>query len=264
MTLVELILVGLAGVGAGLINSVVGSGTLITFPTLLALGGPGLTAVSANASNAVGLVFGNASATYALLPELKPQRKRLLRLGVASLLGGTTGALLLLLLPSSAFDVIVPVLVTLGIVLVILQPWLSRKVQAIHAKAGNDPATGESRDPVWVWFAILLAGTYGGYFSAAQGVLVLGILGIGLVNQSMSQINAVKNGLVTIVNGIAAIIYISLGRVYWPGAIAIAIGSIIGASIGARVGRKLPAVVYRVIIVIVGVIALAYLLLVER
>ncbi|WP_026927620.1 sulfite exporter TauE/SafE family protein [Granulicoccus phenolivorans] len=263
MTPLDLFLVGLAGVAAGLINSVVGSGTLITFPTLLALGGPGLTAVSANASNAVGLVFGNASATYALLPELRPQRKRLLRLGVASLLGGTTGALLLLLLPSSAFDVIVPVLVTLGIVLVITQPMLSRRVQALHARK-TDPATGETRDPVWVWFAILLAGTYGGYFSAAQGVLVLGILGIGLINQSMSEINAIKNGLVTIVNGIAAIIYISLGRVYWPGAIAIAIGSIIGASIGARVGRKLPAVVYRVIIVIVGVIALAYLLLVHR
>ena len=127
MTWFELLVLLFAGAAAGLINTVVGSGTLITFPTLLALGVP---PVVANVSNSVGLTPGSLSGALATRPELTGQRSRLVRLGVASLIGGVVGAVLLLRLPSAAFDAIVPILIGVGCVLVIIQPGLSRRVAA--------------------------------------------------------------------------------------------------------------------------------------
>lgn len=244
----------LAGMAAGLINAVVGSGTLVTFPTLLAFGVP---PVVANTSNSVGLVAGGISGTWSMLPELRPQKRRLLRLGLAGLLGGTTGALLLLSLPSAAFKTIVPVLIGLGCVLVIVQPWLSKRVSAKHSP--GDTATDS--EPLWLWFAVVGSSIYGGYFGAAQGVLMLAILGIGLPHDSMARINAVKNGVVTLVNLIAAVIFILISHINWWAALAVALGSIVGAMIGARIGRKLPATLYRVVIVTIGVIAIINLVM---
>ena len=245
----EVIAILLAGVAAGTINTVVGSGTLITFPTLLAFGIP---PVTANVSNTVGLAPGSLSGAIGYRAELTGQRRRLTRLGSASLVGGIAGALLLLVLPSSAFDAIVPVLIVLGCVLVVLGPRIQRRVAARAAQSGGLPEHGVW----WVWPAIAAAGVYGGYFGAAQGVLLMAILGIGVAD-SMQRHNATKNVLALIVNGIAAVIFIFVADVNWPVAGLIALGSVIGGQIGATVGRRLPANVLRAVIVTVGVVAVA-------
>ena len=247
MSLLEAIAIGLAGLAAGTINTVVGSGTLITFPTLLAFGIP---PVTANVSNTVGLAPGSLSGAIGYRAELTGQRRRLIRLGSASLVGGIAGALLLLVLPSSAFDTIVPVLIVLGCVLVVLGPRIQRRVAARAEESGGLPEHGVW----WVWPAVALAGVYGGYFGAAQGVLLMAILGIGVAD-SMQRHNATKNVLALIVNGVAAVLFVFVAHVNWPVAGLIALGSVIGGQIGATVGRRLPANVLRAVIVTVGIIA---------
>ena len=254
MTWFELLVLLFAGAAAGLINTVVGSGTLITFPTLLALGVP---PVVANVSNSVGLTPGSLSGALATRPELTGQRSRLVRLGVASLIGGVVGAVLLLRLPSAAFDAIVPILIGVGCVLVIIQPGLSRRVAARRERLGI--GEGPSHGSVLLWLAVALTGVYGGYFGAAQGVLLIAVMGIGLA-ETLPRINAVKNVLALIVNGIAGLIFVFVSEVNWPAAGAIAVGSVIGAQVGGKVGRRLPPTVYRAVIVCVGVAAIVNLL----
>lgn len=236
----EAVAVFLAGIAAGTINTVVGSGTLITFPTLLAIGLP---PVTANVSNTIGLVPGSLSGAWGYRRELRGQLDRLRWLVPATTLGGATGALLLLTLPSSAFDAIVPVLIGLGVLLVVLGPWISRHLPA------HD---GRNR---WVWPAVLGTGVYGGYFGAAQGVLLMAVLGIG-VNDTVQRQNALKNVLAAIVNGVAAVIFVVASHIDWAAAGLLAVGSIIGGQIGATVGRRLPPNVLRALIVVVGVIAI--------
>jgi uncharacterized membrane protein YfcA len=248
----EAVLIALAGVAAGTINTVVGSGTLITFPTLLAFGVP---PVTANVSNTVGLVPGTLSGTIGYRRELSGQRDRVLRLGAASLLGGVAGALLLLWLPSSAFDAIVPALIALGVVLVLLGPRIQRSVAARAESRGGIPDHGVW----WVWPAVAAAGVYGGYFGAAQGVLLMAILGIGVAD-SMQRHTATKNVLALIVNAVAALVFIAVADIDWTVAGLIAIGSVIGGQIGATVGRRLPPALLRAVIAAVGVVALAVLL----
>ena len=238
---------------AGSINAVVGSGTLVTFPTLLACGLP---AVTANVSNTVGLVPGSLSAAIGYRAELAGQRSRVLRLVSASVVGSLIGALLLLVLPSSAFDAIVPVLIALGVLLVIFGPAISRRVAARAESRGGVPHHGVW----WVWPAVLLAGVYGGYFGAAQGVLLMAILGIGVVD-SMQRHNATKNVLALVVNGVAAVVFLFVSHLDWRAVGLIAVGSVIGGQIGATVGRRLPAAVLRGVIVVVGVVAIISLLL---
>jgi len=248
----EAVLVALAGVAAGTINTVVGSGTLITFPTLLAFGVP---PVTANVSNTVGLVPGSMSGVFGYRRELAGQRARVLRLGAASLVGGVAGALLLLWLPSSAFDAIVPALIALGVVLVVLGPRIQRSVAARAESRGGIPDHGVW----WVWPAVAAAGIYGGYFGAAQGVLLMAILGIGVAD-SMQRHTATKNVLALIVNAVAALVFIAVADIDWTVAGLIAIGSVIGGQIGATVGRRLPPALLRAVIATVGVVALAVLL----
>jgi uncharacterized protein len=249
-----LVLLGAGGL-AGLINTVVGAGTLITFPTLLALGVP---PVLANVSNTVGLAPGSLSGAWATRRELVGQRRRVLWLGSASLLGGITGAFLLLWLPSAAFDAIVPILIGLGCVLVVLQPLTATRLAYRRARLGME-ASPSVAGSVLLWLAIALIGVYGGYFGAAQGVLLIAILGIGLF-ESLARINAIKNVLATIANMIAGLVFVIISEVNWPAAIAIAVGSVIGAQVGGKVSRRLPAIVYRVIIVAVGIAAIISLL----
>jgi uncharacterized protein len=258
VTWLELLALAVAGAAAGLINTVVGAGTLITFPTLLALGVP---PVVANVSNTIGLAPGSLSGALSMRAELIGQRERLVRLGLASLIGGVAGAVLLLGLPSSAFAAIVPALIGLGCLLVIIQPWLSRRLAERRGVAGDARRGAGSW---WLWLGILLTGVYGGYFGAAQGVLLLAIMGIALT-ETLNRINAVKNVLALIVNGIAGLVFAILpltpwaqpgAEVNWLVALVVAIGSVLGAQLGGRVGRRLPATVYRVIIVLVGVAAI--------
>nr|WP_191281297.1 sulfite exporter TauE/SafE family protein [Nocardioides flavus (ex Wang et al. 2016)] len=252
MSPVEAVLIALAGVAAGTINTVVGSGSLITFPTLLAFGVP---PVTANISNNVGLVLGNLSGVVGYRRELVGQRNRILRLGSASLLGGVTGAFLLLWLPSSAFDTIVPALIALGVVLVLVGPRIQRSVAARAASRGGVPDHGVW----WVWPAVALAGVYGGYFGAAQGVLLMAILGIGVID-GIQRHTATKNVLALVVNAVAALVFIAVADVDWTVAGLIALGSVVGGQAGAGVGRRLPPVLLRAVIATVGVVALVALL----
>ncbi len=252
MSPTEAVLIALAGVAAGTINTVVGSGTLITFPTLLAFGVP---PVTANVSNTVGLVPGSMSGVFGYRRELAGQRARVLRLGAASLLGGVAGALLLLWLPSSAFDAIVPALIALGVALVVLGPRIQRSVVARAESRGGIPDHGVW----WVWPAVAAAGIYGGYFGAAQGVLLMAILGIGVAD-SMQRHTATKNVLALIVNAVAALVFIAVADIDWTVAGLIALGSVVGGQIGATVGRRLPPALLRAVIATVGVVALVALL----
>jgi uncharacterized protein len=244
-----------AGIAAGTINTVVGSGTLITFPTLLAFGYP---PVLANVTNNVGLVPGVASGVYGYRAELNGQRRRVLRLGSASVCGGLVGAILLLVLPAEAFKAIVPALIGVSLVLVVAQPRLSKWVAARQQARDNAPEESTAGGLV-VWLLVFATGIYGGYFGAAQGVLLLGLLGI-VFTDSLQRINAVKNVLAGMVNGVAALVFIAFSHVAWGAAGLIAAGSIIGGQIGARVGRRLPPRALRLAIICVGVAALVKLL----
>ena len=253
MTPFEVVAILLAGVAAGTINTVVGSGTLITFPTLLAFGVP---PVTANVSNTIGLVPGSVSGAVGYRRELRGQRSRVLRLCVASLVGGTAGALLLLRLPARAFTAIVPALILLGIVLVLFQPRISAWVARRHEALGGMPHHGTW----WVWPGVLLTGVYGGYFGAAQGVLLMAVLGTG-IDETLQRLNAVKNVLAAVVNAIAGLIFAFVADVDWRIVLLIGVGSLIGGQLGATVGRRLPAGVLRVVIVVVGLVALTVFLL---
>ncbi|MER6401445.1 MULTISPECIES: sulfite exporter TauE/SafE family protein [unclassified Kitasatospora] len=250
MTLWEAIAVLVAGVGAGMINVIVGSGTLITFPVLLAVGIP---PVTANVSNAFGLVPGSLSGVIGYRRELADQGRRLVRLGIAALLGGLVGAVLLIELPSSAFDTIVPVLILLALVLVVIQPRVAKAVAA-RRRPGGDPDGGLA-----LLAGVFLTGIYGGYFGAAQGVLLLALMGM-LLQEDLQRINGVKNALAMIVNGVAAVFFLFTSTINWAAAGLIAVGSLCGGLLGAKVGRKLPPPALRGVIVVVGLVAVTKLL----
>jgi uncharacterized membrane protein YfcA len=249
MSFGEIVCIALAGVAAGMINTVVGSGTLITFPVLLAFG---YAPVTANVSNTVGLVPGSVSGAFGYRRELAGQRSRVVRLGTMSLLGGITGAVLLLVLPASAFKAIVPVFIAIALVLTVLQPRLSRWL--IEREIDVD-RSGRILTPL----AIYATGVYGGYFGAAQGILLLAILGVAL-RQDLHRTNALKNVLAGLVNGVAGVYFIFAAHVAWAPAAIIAAGSILGAQLGARYGRRLDPRALRAIIVAVGIAAIVRLL----
>jgi uncharacterized protein len=253
MSPAEAVAVVAAGVGAGTINTIVGSGTLITFPVLLAVGLP---PVTANVSNALGLVPGAVTGAIGYRRELSGQRGRLLRLGAVCLAGGIIGAVLLVTLPSKAFDAIVPILIAAALVLVIVQPRLARFVQSRRSRTGaTAPANG---GPVLA-LGMLLASMYGGYFGAAQGVLYLSLMGL-LLDDTLQRVNGLKNVLSAMVNGIAATFFIFAAPMDWAAVGLVAGGATLGGVIGARVGRRLPPRVLRALIVIVGTVAIIQLL----
>jgi uncharacterized membrane protein YfcA len=252
MSVTDFLIILLAGMGAGTINAVVGSGSLITFPTLVALGYPPLLA---NVSNNIGLVPGGMSGVHGYRRELVGQRTRLRRLVPASILGGLTGATLLLVLPSSLFDKVVIALICTALVLVVAQPALSRRLAARRAArphSHHDATLG-------VQVMVALAGVYGGYFGAAQGIILISILGI-MIDDHLQRLNGCKNVLTGSVNAVAAIVFILVTDVDWKVVAAIAVGSTIGGQIGARYGRRLNPVALRAVIVVVGLTAVIRLL----
>jgi hypothetical protein len=252
-----MVAVGAAGFAAGGINAVVGSGTLVTFPVLLAVGLP---PVTATVSNSLGLVPGNLTGAIGYRRELAGQRRLLLRLLPASVLGALTGAFLLLHLPASSFEAIVPVLIGLAVVLVAVQPAIQKALRG-RRPAGDDTEQriGPGRMAVLVAGAYA-TGTYGGYFAASQGVLQIGIFGL-LLREPLQRLNAIKNVLTTAVNGVAAAAYVVVAtdRIDWRASALIAVGAIAGGYTGARFGRRLPSAILRTAIVILGIVAIAVL-----
>jgi uncharacterized membrane protein YfcA len=249
MSISEAIAIAAAGLAAGTINTVVGSGTLLTFPVLLAFGYP---PVVANVSNTVGLVPGSLSGAHGYRAELAGQGRRAAVLGASSALGGLGGALLLLALPASAFKAIVPVFIALALVLVVAQPRLAALLEARrrprHAHGGG-----------WVAAALVATGVYGGYFGAAQGIVILAVLGLGL-SETLQRINGLKNVLAGLTNLVAGIVFVAAAHVDWTVALLLAVGSALGGQVGARIGRQLPARGLQGLIVAVGVAAIVELL----
>ncbi len=237
-----------AGIGAGAINTVVGSGTLITFPVLIALGYAPLVA---NVSNNVGLVPGSVSGAIGYRRELRGQRTRVLQLGLFTFTGALIGSTLLLVLPASAFDAVVPALIALALVLVVVQPRLQEALaHRRRAESHRSPALRA---------AVGATGIYGGYFGAAQGIILISILGIA-IDDELQRLNGLKNVLAGLANLTAGIVFIFAADVDWAVAGLIAAGSIVGAVLGARYGRRMSPGALRVLIVIVGVIAIVRLL----
>ncbi len=253
-----MVAVAAAGLAAGGINAVLGSGTLVTFPVLLAVGLP---PVTATISNSVGLVPGNLTGAIGYRRELRGQRNLLIRLLPASVLGALTGAFLLLHLPASSFERIVPVLIGVAVVLVLVQPALQRYLARRREAAGTptSPRIGPARF-TGLFAGAYATGSYGGYFSASQGVLQIGIFGL-LLPEPLQRINAIKNVLTTAVNAVAALTYIVVAgdRIEWAAAGLIAAGSLVGGYSGASIGRRLPAAVLRGAIAVLGVVAIVVL-----
>jgi uncharacterized membrane protein YfcA len=258
MPVSHMILIALAGVGAGAINAIVGSGTLITFPTLVALGYPPVTATM---SNAIGLLGGGVSGTWGYRRELRGQWDRLRWQIPASMTGAAVGAWLLLHLPEKVFTQVVPVLLIMALVLVVTGP----RIQAFARRRAEE--AGRSADHVTPGRMLaLVAGTfavgvYGGYFTAAQGILLIGVMS-ALLPESVQRMNAAKNLLSLLVNMVAAVAYtlVAFDRISWAAAGLIAIGSLLGGSLGARYGRRLSPNALRAVIVVVGLIGLYRLL----
>jgi uncharacterized membrane protein YfcA len=236
-----------AGLVAGLVNAIVGSGSLLTFPTLLAIG---YSPVVANVTNTVGMSLGNVSGVIGYRRELAGQKGRIYDLGIFAALGGILGAILLLALPGSVFRSVVPVLIVFALVLVIVQPRLSTYMARHRGRPGS----------VWgLRAAIFLTSVYGGYFGAAMGVIFMAILSVFL-DDDLQRMNALKNVISSIVNGVAALLFIALAHIEWPAAALLAVSGVIGGQLGAAIGRRLPANVLRVAIVIAGVAAVVKIL----
>lgn len=247
----DLLIIVAAGLAAGGINAVVGSGTLVTFPVLIALGYP---PVVATMSNAVGLVSGGVSGAWGYRKEIAAQKGTVLALVPASAAGALTGSALLLALPEDTFELVVPALLVVALCLVLVQPRLQKWVAARRTTTGSDVG------PTLIG-AVYLVGVYGGYFAAAQGVLLMGVLGV-LLAQDLQMSNGVKNLLVGIVNSLAAAVYtvVAFDRIAWPAAGCIALGSLIGGWLGAKYGRRLRSGWLRALIVVLGLTALVRIL----
>ncbi|MEP7157802.1 MAG: sulfite exporter TauE/SafE family protein [Chloroflexota bacterium] len=249
MPLIEVAAVVVAGFGAGAVNTIVGSGSLITYPVLVLLG---VSPVTANIANTVGLVPGSIAGAWGYRSKLRAPRNLVVTLGAASVTGAIGGAILLTQLPKGTFTFVVPVLILAAALLVGMQPLIARRIR---------PAAGTRRGQLSFW--VLLSGVYGGYFSAAQGVILLGLLGVFLASGLQEQ-NAVKNVLQALVNVVAAAFFVTLGEVAWEYAGLVAIGSVLGAPCGALVAKRIPTRHFRVGIVVFGILMAVVMALMVR
>jgi uncharacterized protein len=242
MTGLEALAVAAAGAVAGGVNAIVGSGSLVTFPTLLAVGYP---PVIANVSNTVGLVPGGISGMVGYRRELRGQWRRCAILGTGTTIGAVIGGILLLELPDAVFDAVVPALILLAVALMAIRP--SPKLH----HGGDRNAAGVA--------AALGTGVYGGYFGAAQGIILLSLLRL-CFDEDLQRLNGVKNVLAGLANAVAGVLFIAVADVAWEAALLIAVGSVIGAQVGARYGRRLPQEALRRIVIVYGVIVAGVLI----
>jgi uncharacterized protein len=249
VTGIEITIVVLAGMFAGCINTVVGSGTLVTFPVLLAVGYP---PVVANVSNSLGLVPGSITGAIGYRRELKGQGRRLARFGAVTVVGAVCGAFLLLVLPPDAFEAVVPALIVVALVLVLLQPFIARKLAA--RKPDRHPHGG-----IPLLLGVFATAIYGGYFGAAQGVILIALMGI-LLDESLQRLNAIKNVFAAVANLVSGVVFVFAADVDWLVVALLAGGSILGGMVGARIGRRLRPIWLRAAIVAVGTVAIVQLI----
>lgn len=247
--LAEMLAILGAGLAAGAVNVVVGSGTLISFPVLLATGLP---PVTATVSNALGLIPGSIGGAIGYREELRGRGRRIALWCAGAALGAIAGAALLLALPAEVFETVVPVLVGLALVLVAAQPLIRGRLRRRRARTGRS-ARPDGGPPLLA--GLTLASVYGGYFSAAQGIIYVALMGMSL-DDGLQRLNAVKNVLVAVVNSVAALFFLVFADFDWTAVALLATGSAAGGQIGARLGRRLSPAVLRGLIVAVGSVAI--------
>ncbi|HEV7726695.1 MAG: Permease [Modestobacter sp.] len=248
MSAADLLIAAGVALLAGVINSIAGGGSLILFPTLVALG---LGTVPANVTNSIAQWPGYVGGVLGFRKEYGGQRGRLIRFSVVAVLGGTAGSVLLLTTPSAAFDTLVPVLVLLASLLLAVQPLVTRRL-----KKAED---GHTRDPVWLYVALFLATVYGGYFGGALGVILVGVLGLGLGRLKLA--NAMKSAISLVTASVTVVVFGIFGPVSWLYVAVCAPASLLGGFLGAKVATRIPSTPLRVLIVGFGVSVAIYLFL---
>jgi uncharacterized membrane protein YfcA len=246
----ELLLAGLAAAAAGAVNALAGGGTLITFPTLTALGIP---TVAANVTNTVALCPGYLGATFAQSKDLQGQKRRLLMFLPAGAVGGVIGGILLLYTGERVFRTLVPFLILLASALLAAQDpvraWITRRSQQ----------TGSRMSETWAVLPIGLAAVYGGYFGAGLSVIILAVLGL-MLDDSLTRLNALKQSIAFSANIAAAIFFLFSGKVVWSAALVMAVGALIGGALGGRLAGRIKPALLRWIVVGIGVVvAVIYL-----
>ncbi len=251
MPITSYLLAALAAIAAGLINALAGGGTLITFPVLLAVGLP---AVSANVTNTVALLPGYLGGTMAQANDLKGQRKRLWLLIPAGALGGLVGGILLLQTGEKLFTQLVPFLILIASALLAIQnpvrKWLSRR---------QESGSGRPVNEYWAFLPVFLAAIYGGYFGAGLSVIVLAVLGL-VINENLTRLNAIKQVIAFAANTAAALFFVFSGKVNWIFALVMAVGALLGGSLGGRIAGRVKPSTLRWLVVAVGfIVGMIYL-----
>ena len=249
MSAVDLVLVAGVALLAGGINSIAGGGSLILFPTLVALG---MGTVAANVTNSVALWPGYLGGVAGFRDQYAGQRGRLVRFGLVAVLGGTAGSILLLTTPTEAFDVVVPVLVLLASLLLAVQPLITARLK----RAEDDRPR---RDPMWLYAALFVATVYGGYFGGALGVILVAVLGVGLHRLKLA--NALKSVVSAVTATVTVVVFGIWGPVDWLVVAVAAPTSLLGGFVGARVATHIPVTPLRVLIVTFGLLVALYLFL---
>jgi uncharacterized protein len=241
----NLVLVGLTAVAAGAINALAGGGTLITFPTLLALGVP---PIVANVTNTVALCPGFAGGILAQFKDLRGQRLRFWVFLSVSAVGGVIGGTLLLLTGERAFQSMVPFLILIASCLLaaqgLIRIWLMRRSIKLETK---------SKSEIWAIIVIGLAAIYGGYFGVAMSVIVLSLLGL-MINDTLTRLNAIKQTVAFGANGAAAVLFIFSGKIVWLIALVMAVGAAIGGSLGGRLAGHIKPDTLRWTVVSIGIV----------
>jgi len=240
----ELLAVAAAGVAAGASNSIAGAGSLITFPTMVALGLPPL---SANVTNTVGIIPGYVGGVLGYSDLLRQQGERFARLLAPMLIGAVAGTAALLLTSNGAFEVIVPVLIAASCLLLLFQPRLNARL----SHAGNEHSP-------YLTAGIVFCGAYGAYFGSAVSILLFAILAL-FVADTLQHLNAMKIVLVGCANLLAAVAYAFLAPVEWRYALTLMVSSLLGGRVGAHYARRIPSDPLRIGIAVFGLIVAAVL-----
>lgn len=252
LTPIDLLLIGLAAVAAGLINAIAGGGTLVSFPALVAVGVP---PVMANVTNTVALTPGYLGATIAQFKDLAGQRRRLQLLAPTGVMGGIVGGFLLLNTSEKLFSELVPYLILLASGLLALQEPVRRWVVQRAAAKETKPA-----DEAWTIAPVFAAAVYGGYFGAGLSVIILAVLGL-VIDDNLTRLNALKQTIAFSVNAAAALFFLFSGQVVWLAALVMAVGAILGGALGGRLAGSIRPQTLRIVVVTIGVVvAFIYLL----
>lgn len=245
LSLLDLIIVALAAVGAGFVNAIAGGGTLISFPALTFVG---IDKIPANITNSVALTPGYLGGAYAQREALRGQGKRMLMLLPAAAVGSLIGALLLLNSSERLFGEIVPWLILFAAGLMAIQDRVRAMVNRRLQERGHSEA-----HPIWSVIPIFLASIYGGYFLAGLSVILLAILGL-VLDDSLTRLNALKQAIAFAVSTTAAVFYIFSGQIVWPAAAVMAVGAVVGGSLGGRLAGSIRPQALRAVVIVIAVI----------